>query len=96
MAYQNCNELELLPVAKPNPKAPQKSVNISCARCGAPLYRYKKAGKGALVKCFKERISQDFTSAPGVCPGCGQTFARETLVRGAPAFKIIGGKVLSR
>ena len=83
-------------MAKPNPKAPDKSVKIFCARCGASLFHYKKAGKGALVKCFKERISKDFTSAPGVCPECEQQFARDTLVRGTPAYKIIGGKVVTK
>ncbi|GAA5192001.1 hypothetical protein [Ferrimonas gelatinilytica] len=80
-------------MAKPNPKGPSSSVAISCARCRAPLYRYRKGGKGALVKCFKARISVDHTEVPGVCPGCGGQFARETLIRGMPAFKIIGGKV---
>ena len=83
-------------MAKPNARAPLKTIKVTCARCGADLYRYRKAGKGALVKCFKERISQDFTVESGICPGCGQLFARETLVRGVPAFKMIGGKVLSR
>ncbi|ADN77378.1 conserved hypothetical protein [Ferrimonas balearica DSM 9799] len=81
-------------MAKPNKKGPSTTVAISCARCRAPLYRYRKGGKGALVKCFKERIVEDHTTEPGHCPGCGLEFARDTLVRGTPAFKIIGGKVM--
>ncbi|AHJ01889.1 hypothetical protein D048_2406 [Vibrio parahaemolyticus VPTS-2009] len=46
-----------------------------------------------MVKCFKERIVEDYTQTPCFCPGCGQEFARDTLVRGTPAFKMIGGKV---
>ncbi|MBY5992371.1 hypothetical protein [Ferrimonas balearica] len=80
-------------MAKPNPKGPSTTVAIACAKCRTPLYRYRKGGKGALVKCFKERIAEDFTQAPGICPGCGSQFARDTLVRGTPAFKIVGGKV---
>lgn len=80
-------------MAKPNKKGPDTTVSVSCARCRAPLYRYRKGGKGALVKCFKERIAEDFTSEPGICPGCGSQFARDTLVRGTPAFKMVGGKV---
>ncbi len=80
-------------MAKPSAKGPDRTVDIACARCREPLYRYRKGGKGALVKCFKARITQDHTLRPGICPGCQGAFARETLVRGTPAFKIIGGKV---
>ncbi|EKE84502.1 hypothetical protein [Idiomarina xiamenensis] len=80
-------------MAKPRKKLPLRSVDISCSRCKAKLFKYRKGGKGALVKCFIERISEDFTETPGVCPQCQQAFARETLIRGTPAYKIIGGKV---
>ncbi|MCG8465426.1 MAG: hypothetical protein MI750_11315 [Xanthomonadales bacterium] len=80
-------------MAKPNKKGPVRAVDISCAACKAPLYRYRKGGKGSLVKCFKERIVKDFTEQEGVCPGCGVEFARNTLIRGTPALKMIGGKV---
>ncbi|PCK09611.1 MAG: hypothetical protein COA42_02935 [Alteromonadaceae bacterium] len=81
-------------MAKPNKKGPVKTVDVACAKCGAALFKYRKGGKGALVKCFKERIAKDFTRADGLCPGCGRAFARDTLVRGVPAFKIIGGKAV--
>lgn len=71
-------------------------MDVLCTQCSKVLYRYRKGGKGALVKCFKERIVVDHTKTPGVCPGCGQRFARETLVRGVPAYKIIGGKAVAR
>jgi hypothetical protein len=45
------------------------------------------------VKCFKERISQDFTTVACTCPQCEKIFAREALIKGTPAYKIIGGKV---
>ncbi|WP_158768587.1 hypothetical protein [Paraglaciecola sp. L1A13] len=80
-------------MAKPNVKAPSKSVNIFCNNCQQQLFRYKKGGKGALVKCFKERITKDFTTQEGTCPQCKTVFARDTLIRGTPAFKMIGGKV---
>ncbi|NQZ88208.1 MAG: hypothetical protein HRU38_03060 [Saccharospirillaceae bacterium] len=80
-------------MAKPNKKAPEKSVNIYCSKCRASLYKYKKGGKGALIKCFKARIVTDFTVTPCVCPNCEIVFAREMLIRGMPAFKMIGGKV---
>lgn len=80
-------------MAKPNKKGPTKTVDIFCAKCKTPLYKYRKGGKGALVKCFKERIVTDYTRQDGICPECGIAFARDTLVRGTPAFKMIGGKV---
>ncbi|MGR5143435.1 hypothetical protein ACQKPX_17350 [Photobacterium sp. DNB23_23_1] len=80
-------------MAKPNKKGPTKTVDIYCAGCKTQLYKYRKGGKGALVKCFKERIVKDFTQQEGICPNCEHAFARDTLIRGAPALKMIGGKV---
>ena len=80
-------------MAKPNKKDPTKTVNIFCAKCRSQLFKYRKGGTGSLVKGFKERITQDFTNESCVCPTCNSTFARETLIRGVLAFKIIGEKV---
>ncbi|WCP68686.1 hypothetical protein LYZ37_19320 [Vibrio tubiashii] len=80
-------------MAKPNKKQPSKTVEIYCAKCKIQLFKYRKGGKGSLVKCFKERIVSDYTEQPCICPQCGGEFARETLIRGTPAYKIIGGKV---
>jgi len=80
-------------MSKPNKKGPSKTVDVYCKGCNCLLYKYRKGGKGALVKCFKERISQDFTLMPGICPQCSKQFARDCLIRGTPAFKMIGGKV---
>lgn len=83
-------------MAKPNKKGPTKTVEIFCAQCKSLLFKYRKGGKGALVKCFKERIVKDHTDTPCVCPQCQQTFARDTLIRGTPAYKMIGGKVFMK
>ncbi|RWU09649.1 hypothetical protein EGC76_08465 [Pseudidiomarina gelatinasegens] len=83
-------------MAKPRKKPPLRTVQVSCSKCRAALYKYRKGGKGALVKCFVERIVEDHTQEVGVCPECGQQFARETMIRGAPAYKMIGGKVLMK
>lgn len=80
-------------MAKPNKKGPVQTVQIFCTGCRTQLFKYRKGGKGALVKCFKERIIEDFTTSPCICPQCEQVFARETLVRGVPAYKMISGKV---
>ncbi|ROV57862.1 hypothetical protein EGH82_21105 [Vibrio ponticus] len=83
-------------MAKPNKKQPSKTVDVFCANCKFKLFKYRKGGKGSLVKCFKERIVEDFTTKPCFCPNCEKEFARDTLVRGTPAYKIIGGKVTSK
>ncbi|MDD9197131.1 hypothetical protein PVK62_14990 [Aliivibrio sp. S3MY1] len=83
-------------MAKPNKKGPTKTVQIYCSKCRVLLYKYRKGGKGALVKCFIERIVEDHTVTSCECPECGGVFARETLIRGTPAFKIIGGKVMMK
>jgi len=80
-------------LAKPNKKGPTKTVDIFCAKCKTPLFKYRKGGKGALIKCFKERITEDYTETDCYCPTCKSEFARDVLIRGVPAFKIIGGKV---
>ncbi|NTS77299.1 hypothetical protein HR060_10525 [Catenovulum sp. SM1970] len=80
-------------MAKPNAKLPTRTVDVSCLKCKSPLFKYHKNGKGNLVKCFKARIATDFTTEPCVCPQCHSLFARETIIRGMPAYKIIGGKV---
>ena len=80
-------------MAKPNAKWPVRTVQIFCAKCRFQLFKYRKGGKGALVKCFKERIVEDYTIEEGVCPSCNAQFARSAMIRGVPAFKIVGGKV---
>ncbi|SEK42869.1 hypothetical protein SAMN05216262_101338 [Colwellia chukchiensis] len=80
-------------MAKPNKKGPSKTVDIFCRTCNALLFKYRKGGKGALVKSFKTRISQDHTLVPCICPNCQKPFAREVIIRGLPAYKFIGGKV---
>ena len=81
---------------KPSKRGPSTAVNVYCKQCKTQLYRYRKGGKGALVKCFKERISENFTQEPCTCPVCHAIFARETLIRGTPAYKLIGGKVFDK
>ena len=81
-------------MAKPNPKGPVRTVQIYCTKCKFQLLKYRKGGKGALVKCFKARIVENFTKNEGICPSCESQFARSTLIRGTPALKIVGGKVI--
>ena len=68
-------------------------IDIYCQKCNAYLYRYYKDIPGKLIKCYRERILKDFTENPMTCPKCGQVFAREAMIHGKPAYKIIQGKV---
>ena len=70
-----------------------RTIRVHCANCGVLLYKYRKGGPGRLVKCFVDKIVQDHTEGDLCCPECGQAFARETMVYGRPANKIIQGKV---
>lgn len=80
-------------MAKPNAKGPSKTIDIFCKQCNSQLLKYRKGGKGALVKCFIERIVRDYTIEFGTCPTCQLVFARKAIIRGVPALKIVGGKV---
>ena len=73
-----------------------RTISIHCSRCRTLLYKYRKGGIGGLVKCFVERILEDRTAGDLKCPSCGQEFARERMISGKPAHKIIQGKVFTR
>ncbi|MDP2572401.1 hypothetical protein Q8W40_09430 [Vibrio penaeicida] len=83
-------------MAKPNKKQPTKTVDVFCSKCRTKLYKYRKGGKGSLVKCFIERIVEDYTDKSCTCPYCGIEFARQTIILGVPANKMIGGKVFAK
>ena len=74
----------------------RRTIAIHCSACRTLLYRYKKGGTGGLVKCFVERITQDFTHGDLHCPECKQQFARPLNIAGRAAHKIIQGKVFTR
>ena len=59
----------------PKPNTAVAMITVSCASCGAKLFRYQKIGKGRLLHCWKTRISSDHTRQEGgaiFCPKCGQ------------------------
>ncbi|KQC13448.1 MAG: hypothetical protein APR63_00560 [Desulfuromonas sp. SDB] len=70
-----------------------KTIKIYCLNCRTLLYRYYKRGKGSLVKCYVDRIKNDYTAGDLRCPNCGIEFAKPRMIHGKPAYKIIGGKV---
>ena len=47
-----------------------------------------------MVKIYDERIVKDYTEGDKQhCPQCGEQFAREAMVHGRLAYKVISGKV---
>lgn len=60
------------------------------------MFKYHKAKPGHLVKCFRDRIKEDYTNGDLKCPHCGEQFARERMINGKPAYKIVQGKVFMK
>ena len=73
-----------------------RTIKVYCANCRTLLYKYLKAGPGRLVKCYTDKIVEDYTYGELRCPRCGTGFAREKMIRGRLANKIIQGKVFVR
>lgn len=74
----------------------RRTISIHCAKCRTLLYKYRKGGRGGLVKCLVERIVDDRTNGNLKCPSCGQEFARHRMMEGRPAHKIIQGKIYTK
>lgn len=84
-----------------------QTVSIECSKCRCLLFKYKKKNglKSNLVKAYIERIvadpenllsARDTTGSSPTnwqCPSCGSGFARDALIHGRPALKMVGGKV---
>lgn len=73
-----------------------RTISVHCARCRTLLYRYRKGGRGGLVKCLLYRITKDYTAGDMICPQCGQTFAREQMYGAHKGHKIIQGKIYTK
>lgn len=71
-------------------------IKIYCSKCKTLLYKYRKEGAGHLIKCYKSGIIKDFTKGDLRCPACKEHIAREAMIHGRPANKIIQGKVFVR
>lgn len=73
-----------------------RTIKVYCQKCDTLLYKYHKSGSGHLLKCYCSRIKEDYTNRDLKCPNCREKFAREAMIRGKPAYKIIQGKVYVR
>ena len=81
----------------------RRSLEVSC-QCGQALARYKKRGKGRLVKMFFERIARDhagvFLTEPPQplnteihCPKCQKRVATVQVISGKYAAKLNQGAI---
>ncbi|CAM9289410.1 unnamed protein product, partial [Heterosigma akashiwo] len=57
----------MMMMAAPRKKLPEGSVKVLCSNCKTQLYKYMKNGKGSLVKCYHERIVEDYTNGELFC-----------------------------
>lgn len=73
-----------------------RSIDVCCSACLTKLYKYRKGGRGSLVKCIPDRILVDHTKGDLTCHKCGQVFARLMDMGGRTVHKIIGGKVFTK
>lgn len=78
-----------------------KIIEINC-RCGCPLFRYFKAGKGRLLKCLISRLTDDYVGIKGaatfsrpICPQCGKELGIVMMIHGEPALKLNQGTIES-
>ncbi|MBW6516271.1 MAG: hypothetical protein K0B81_06620 [Candidatus Cloacimonetes bacterium] len=76
-----------------------KILTIYC-KCGFRLFRYYKAGKGKIIKCFVNRLEEDFVGIKGyetqskpLCPQCQKELGIIMMVRGEPALKLNQGTI---
>jgi hypothetical protein len=82
-------------------------LTVEC-RCGQPLFKYYKGGRGRLIKCYLDEIRQDYVGIleaghranrdlqdpiSPTCPACGKDLGIIRIVRGRPALKINQGAV---
>ena len=70
-----------------------RTIKVYCQKCSTLLYKYHKNKTGHLLKCYKDRIKEDYANGDLRCPNCKEEFAREAIIHAKPANKIIQGKV---
>jgi len=78
-----------------------KIIDIHC-RCGMLLFRYYKAGKGRLIKCMLDSLTEDMVGLAGAstfsrpaCPGCHKELGIIMMIHGRPALKLNQGTIQS-
>jgi hypothetical protein len=82
-------------------------LRVEC-QCGQPLFKYYKAGRGRLIKCYLDEVREDYAGIAEsankgrsfgqqpprpTCPACGRELGEIRLVRGRPALKLNQGTI---
>ncbi len=54
-------------------------ITIKCSRCKNKIIKYEKAGKGRVLRCFKNRIARYYRirEAEGLVCECGQVIGTD-------------------
>jgi hypothetical protein len=45
---------------------------IRCSKCKEKIFRYRKIGKGKVLRCYKERIIKDYSIKEGIHVLCNK------------------------
>jgi len=76
-----------------------KIVNIEC-KCGYLLFKYFKAGKGKIIKCFVNRLSEDNVGLQNLpnfskphCPKCQKELGIIMMIKGEVGLKLNQGTI---
>jgi hypothetical protein len=71
-----------------------KIIDIEC-QCGYKLFRYFKAGKGRIIKCYINRMEADYVGLKGtathtkpLCPECGKELGIIMMIHGVKDIRI--------
>ena len=77
-----------------------KVIEVACL-CGVVLFKYKKIGKGRLVRCYLPRILEDRVGVPAgialgrdvACPACASRIGTVIGIKGMRAIKLNQGQI---
>jgi len=76
-------------------------ISVEC-RCGCVLFKYKKIGKGKLIKCYLPRILNDRVNLSEnieigtnvFCPKCRKRIGTIFGIKGMRAVKLNQGQIM--
>jgi len=75
-------------------------LTIKCAKCKSKLFKYKKIGKGRVLRCWKDKITRlydgEVEAENFICGNCGSIIAEikdDRLDMKSNAFTYSGTKI---
>ena len=79
--------------------SPGRVIKVEC-QCDYLLFKYYKGGRGRLVKCFLDQLTEDNVGIEALplgtrptCPTCEKVIGEIRIVRGRPAIKLNQGAI---